>query len=169
MPVLSSEHLLDQAERLIAPPGGGAPRQADLRRAISNAYYAIFHAIATQAADELVGGRHRATPQYALVYRSIDHTSLRRFCDDLTKQNLPAKYIKYVPRGGFGPDLSALATAVVDLQEKRHLADYDPLFRVKMSDAALAVATSRTALASLGNVSRAARKAFLLLIVFSPR
>jgi hypothetical protein len=169
MSVLNSDHLLDQADRLLAPPGGGAPRQADLRRAISSAYYAVFHAVATQAADDLVGSRHRATPQYALAYRSIDHGSLRRFCDDVTKPQMPAKYSKYLPRGGFGPNLPVFAAAVVGLQEKRHLADYDSLFRVRTSDAELAVATGRTAIAEFRNAGRTPRKAFLLLVVLSPR
>ena len=127
MAVLNPDHLLEQADGLIVPPGGGAPRQADLRRAISNAYYAVFHAVVTQAADELVGKTNRTTPRYALVYRSIDHSSLRKVCENVDKKTLPQKYSKYSPKGGFGPDLTALANAVVDLQEKRHSADYDPL------------------------------------------
>ncbi len=169
MPVLNPDHLLEQADRLITPPGGGAPRQADLRRAISNAYYAIFHAVVAEAADVLVGKTHRASPRYALVYRSIDHKSLRELCENVKKKTLPEKYSKYSPKGGFGSDLIALAAAVVDLQEKRHLADYDPLFRVRMSDAVLAVATGRTALSRFKNASRPSRKAFLSLLVFSPR
>ena len=39
-------------------------------------------------------------------------------------------------------------------QEKRHLADYDPLFRVNRADAALAVATNRAALAQLRSTNR---------------
>jgi hypothetical protein len=169
MPVLNPDHLLEQADRLIAPPGGGAPRQADLRRAISTAYYAVFHAIVTDAADDFVGRSHRHAPRYALVYRSIDHRSVRGLCEDVVKTTPPAKYSNYVPMGGFGPDLIALATAVVELQEKRHAADYDPLFRARMSDAVLAVATSRTALVRFRAASRARRKAFLSLLVFSPR
>ncbi len=169
MAVLNPDHLLDQADRLITPPGGGAPRQADLRRAISNAYYAVFHAVVTQAADDFVGRTHRARPRYALVYRSIDHKSLRKLCEDVKKPTLPATYSTYSPRGGFGADLIALATAVVDLQEKRHFADYDPLFRVRMSDAVLAVATGRTALFRFRNANRTSRKAFLTLLVFPPR
>jgi hypothetical protein len=169
MPVLNPDHLLEQADRLIAPPGGGAPRQADLRRAISNAYYGVFHAIVTEAADDFVGKTQRQTPRYALLYRSIDHRSLRTLCEDVVKTTLPAKYSKYQPSGGFGPDLLALATAVVDLQEKRHSSDYDPLFRVGMSEALLAVATGRTALTRFRNANRTRRKAFLSLLVFSPR
>lgn len=169
MAVLNPEHLLDQADRLTAPPGVGAPRQADLRRAISSSYYGIFHAIVTEAADVFVGKTQRDSPRYALVYRSIDHRSLRAICEDVVKPTLPAKYLKYEPRGGFGSDLIALATAVAELQEKRHLADYDPLFRVSMSDAVLAVGTGRTALARFKSASRERQKAFLSLVVFSPR
>ena len=169
MSVLNPDHLLEQADRLITPPGGGAPRQADLRRAISNAYYAVFHAVAAQAADDIVGRTHRPNPRYALVYRSINHKSLRELCEEIKKTNLRAKYSAYSPKGGFGPDLIALASAVIELQEKRHLADYDTLFRVRMSDAVLAVATGRTALDRFRNASRTSRKAFLSLLVFSPR
>ena len=169
MALLNPEHLLDQADRLIAPPGGGAPRQADLRRAISNAYYAVFHAVVAEAADDLIGRTNRTHPRYALVYRSIDHKALRTLCEEVKKPNLPAKYSNYIPRGGFGADLIALATAVVELQEKRHLADYDPLYRVRMPDAVLAVATSHAALNRFRSANRTSRKAFLSLLTFSPR
>ncbi|MBX9843678.1 MAG: hypothetical protein K2Z80_17905 [Xanthobacteraceae bacterium] len=169
MAVLNPEHLLEQADRLIQPAVGGAPRQADLRRAISSAYYAIFHAVVTEAADDFAGKTQRHTPRYALLYRSIDHRTLRNLSEDVAKSNLPTRYGKYEPAGGFGPDMKALATAVVDLQERRHAADYDPLFRVQMSDAILAVATARTALTRFRSANRARRKAFLSLLVFTPR
>jgi hypothetical protein len=169
MPVLNPDHLLDQADRLIAPPAIGAPRQADLRRAISTAYYALFHAVVTAAADDFAGRTKQQTPRYALVYRSINHKSLRALCEDVVKSTLPAKYTTHKPPGGFGPDLIAVATALNDLQEKRHLADYDPLYRVGRSDAVLAVDTARSALERLSRASATKRKAFLSLVVFTPR
>ena len=169
MAVLNPDHLFEQADRLIAPPGGGAPRQVDLRRAISNAYYGLFHAVVTEAADDFVGSTHRQTTRYALVYRSVDHKSLRRLCEDVVKKDLPRRYSTYGPTGGFGPDLIAFSTALVDLQEKRHLADYDPLLRVRRSDAIFAVATGRTGLGRFRSANRARRRAFLSLVVFSPR
>lgn len=167
MSVLDPTHLLDQADRLIASASG--TRQVDLRRAISNAYYALFHTVTTEAADDLVGRTHRQTPRYQLVYRSIEHKSLLRLCEDIVKTKLPAKYAGYEPSGGFGSDLQAFADALVDLQEKRHLADYDPLFRVTKSEAVLAVETGRTALARFKNANRVLRKTFLSLAVFSLR
>jgi hypothetical protein len=167
MPVINPDHLLEQADRLVAPPAVGAPRQADLRRAISTAYYALFHALLTAAADDFVGQNHRQSTRYELAYRSIGHIAAHsmRGC----QQANTARYTKYEPVGGFGADLGAAAKAFVELQEKRHSADYDPLFRVGTSDAVLAVATSRAALARFRNAPRPRRKAFLSLIVFSPR
>jgi hypothetical protein len=46
--------------RMLARAGSRRPRQADLKRAISAAYYALCHALAKDAADRLVGaGRER--------------------------------------------------------------------------------------------------------------
>jgi hypothetical protein len=121
------------------------------------------------AADDFVGVTHRQTARYALVYRSIEHRSLRSLCDDVVKATLPGKYTGYAPTGGFGPDIVAFATAVTDLQEKRHSADYDPHFRAELTDAVAAVATARAALARIRGANRARRKEFLSLVVFPPR
>jgi hypothetical protein len=90
VPIPNAEHLLDQAEPLIAPVGPGAPRQVDLRRAISSAYYAVFHAVLAAAADEFVGRARRAETAYGLVYRRIDHGALRELCAELNRPSLAA-------------------------------------------------------------------------------
>jgi uncharacterized protein (UPF0332 family) len=169
MSVIDPEHLLEQADKLITPPNNGAPRQTDLRRAISNAYYAVFHTVLTEVADEIVGKTRRAKPQYALVYRSIAHSSLRTLCLAAKEKSLAEKYAKYAPRGEFSDEIRAFATAFLDLFEKRHLADYDPLFKAKKSDVILHVATARAAIAKLKKSKPDIRKAFCTLLVFSPR
>ena len=140
MATLNPDHLLDQAERLTTPRDSGPPRQADLRRAISAAYYAVFHAVATEAADQFVAATQRDTPRYQQVYRSIEHRRLRSVCEDLVKSTPPARYARYLPYSGLDSDLVAVANAVNELQERRNLADYDSLFRAKTSDVALAIA-----------------------------
>ena len=122
-----------------------------------------------QAADDFVGKKYRAEPLYALVYRSVGHASLRKLCEVANKNPLPPTYSKYFTKDGFGQDLLALGIAVVDLQEKRHSADYDPLFRVSMTDAILAITTGRLALERFRKTNKAARKAFTLLLVIPPR
>jgi hypothetical protein len=148
LPTPNPEHLFDQAEKLAKPPAVGAPRQVDLRRAISAAYYGLFHAILAAAADELVGSSKRSTARYSLAYRSIDHRALRSLCGEVQKPTLNKRYAAYAPAVGFGSNIGAFASALIDLQDRRVLADYDPLFRVRTSDAAIAIRTARSALRS---------------------
>lgn len=169
MAILNPEHLFEQAEKLIAPPPAGPPRQVDIRRAISAAYYAVFHAMLTAAADQFVGVTKRSTSQYGLVYRSVDHKWLRILCEEVKKPTLPSKYAPHAPPNGFGTNIADFAAAVLELQEKRHAADYDPLIRVKSLDAALAISTARAALERFKKASATRRKAFLSLLLFPPR
>lgn len=169
MAILDPDHLIEQAEGLIERTSAGAPRQVDVRRAISSAYYAVFHAVAAAAADEFVGITQRASSRYGLVYRAFDHRWLRTLCDDLRKSSPPGKYVRHLPASGVGRNVVAFATAVVELQEKRHSADYDPLVRMKTSDARLAIETARAAIRSFGKASAERRKSFPSLLVFPPR
>ena len=156
---------------MAAAPGSGRPRQADLRRAISAAYYAVFHAVMSAAADQIVGvGADRNTPNlYTLVYRSADHGSLRALCQDITKSILAAKYVPFAPPGGFNSNLKSFAAELVELQEKRHSCDYDPLFRVTKSGATLAISAGRAALNHFDNVPADEKVVFLSLLLFKAR
>ncbi len=169
MTILSPEHLFDQADKLIAAPIAGRPRQVDLRRAISSAYYGLFHATLTAAADNFVGRAQRSTLEYGLVYRSVDHKSLRDLCLEVQKATLPAKYRGYEPAGGFGPDIRVFAAGMIELQDARHAADYDPMLRFKTADARLAISTGRSALTRFARASARRRGRFLSLLLFSPR
>jgi hypothetical protein len=139
-----------------------------LRRAISDAYYALFHAAAIGAADEFVGRGRQSTPFYALVYRSIEHRSLRQLCEDLGRPTIPSRYLPYIPAGGAGLGVREFAAAVVDLQPKRHAADYDPMMNLGVVDIRLAVDTSRNALSEFHS-QRRWRREFLTLLLFPPR
>ena len=141
----------------------------DLRRAISSAYYGLFHFASAAVADEFVGANQRATPRYALLYRSIGQRTLKDVCIEARRQRPSARYAPYCPSGGFGPDIEAFAAAAVELQEKRHSADYDPLPRFRTLDAKLVVGTARSAIHRFARASAESRKAFLTLLLCSPR
>jgi hypothetical protein len=168
MPPPNPDHRLDQADQLLSS-SAGAPRKTDLRRAISNAYYAVFHTILQKAADTYAGASNRQSELYALVYRSIDHRSISDICSEVIKQNLKPKYAKYVPPGGFGPNIHSFATAFPDLQQKRHLADYDPLYDVRTSDVVAVVALARAAISNMESANTLKRKSFIALILFPVR
>ena len=168
MAIFNPDHLFEQANKLISAQAG-RPRQADIRRAISAAYYAIFHATITGAADQFVGVTNRDRSRYGLVYRSVSHAWLRDLCKEVQKPTPSNKFKPYAPRTGFGPNITAFAAAVVELQEKRHSADYDVMIRMNRSDAALAIATAQAALRRFGKASRTQRLVFLSLLLFPPR
>jgi uncharacterized protein (UPF0332 family) len=168
MSILNPEHLISQAARLVEPPPAGPPRQVDVRRAISAAYYAVFHAILIAAADTIIGRVHRGTPSYVLVYRSIDHKGVRTICD-IAQRPPTQRYRPFVPDPGFGNDIHAFADATVALQEQRHTADYDPSGQFRTAHATRAIDLARTALRHWEAASETERNLFLTLLLFPPR
>lgn len=167
--ILNPNHLLDQAEKLIAPPPAGPPRQVDIRRAISAAYYSVFHAKLAAAADQYVGVVHRGTNRYALVYRSIDHQKVKEICGKVKSPAVPRDISPYSPSAGFDSDIRGFASVLYELQQKRHDADYNPSIRVRTSDARLAISAARYALHRLQAANSASREAFLALLLFRVR
>lgn len=169
MAVINPSHLLEQAEQLISPPAG-APRQADIRRAISAAYYAAFHFILAAAADEMVGITKRSSTRYTLVYRSINHSALKKLCEKLSRGILQPDILKHFhPTKGHGANLQFLASALIELQENRHLADYDPSQKLKLSDARRAIDTAKLVMGKFDKLSLRRRQSFIALLCFSSR
>jgi hypothetical protein len=120
-------------------------------------------------ADAFIGRSRRSSAQYGLAYRSIDHRSLRQICDEVRRPTLRDRYKPYGPPGGFGPDMITLAELLLDLQQKRHAADYDPAIRLSSSEARLSIDTARDTLMHLQDAPDAERAVFYGLLVFPPR
>ena len=110
--------LIEQAHHL-ALRDGTRPRQASLRRAVSAAYYALFHFLLDQ------GGRlmfPKNLPNLRLrAIRSFNHGEMRKVCERFAKST----GIKDLTTNPLEIDLIDIATIFVDLQEARHRADYD--------------------------------------------
>jgi hypothetical protein len=167
--ILTPEHLFERADGLLNLYPRRKPRQTELRRAISAAYYGIFHFILTQAADAYIGATYHSEPRYALAYRSISHGGLRALCLDVIKPSMPDKLKPYVPIAGFGPEIRVFAAALANLQDRRHDADHDPSISVVRKDAQIAIDTARSAIGRFRSADMADRQAFLALLVFSVR
>ena len=105
------DDLLETADHL-ARREARRPRQVSLRRAISSAYYAAFHALATMCAEQLVGW---SKPWQAVtpIYRSLDHAVAR-------------KVFNRALDGIFGDEVVAVSRTFILLQQERYTADYDP-------------------------------------------
>jgi uncharacterized protein (UPF0332 family) len=167
--VPNPQHLLEQANLLSSAQGYGRPRQVDLRRAISSAYYAVFHQVLSASADEIVGRRSANRTLYTLAYRSVDHATVRRICEEFSRPKPSAKLRKYLPAKATGQTLREFSNIFLRLQSLRHLADYDPSEDFSAVDAMYAISLAADAIAQLQAANSSERKLFLTLHLFPPR
>ena len=103
------------ASRLLASMSDSdtVPRPDSLRRAVSTAYYAVFHALANSNADCLIGPPTDPLLEHAWhrVRRGLDHNQARRNLEqDLHR---------------FSSPVQEFVTTFAGLQDARHAADYD--------------------------------------------
>ena len=73
--MISQGDLIAAARELAGTTGGPPPTQASLRRAVSTTDYALFHCMAENCADMLVGtlGTNRSQPAWQQAYRALQH------------------------------------------------------------------------------------------------
>lgn len=107
--------------------------------------------------------------EYNLVYRSVDHRAIRELCGAVRKSTVTARYARSFPSGGFAPSLQDFAASFNEMQERRHLADYDPSAQPARSDAEFAIALALRAAASFAAAPAEQRRRFLALLLFPPR
>ena len=134
MPRLSQD-LIAQA-RTLAMLEAGRPKQASLRRAISTAYYGLFHFLIEEATILVVGTGPVEERNRQLVGRAFVHGKMKALCKEFTKAaptDILQPFFKSA-RAASKTSMAAVAQTFIDLQDERHSADYD-----------LAVSFSRTA------------------------
>lgn len=119
--------LLRQANELGYREGGeGQPRNINLRRAVSSAYYALFHGIVLTTTGLLLSDATLEERQR--LARSFSHSNLRLACQYVVKPNDAPKMARPIAAAAAGSTpLVDVAEALLSLQEARHNADYDHL------------------------------------------
>jgi len=112
--------LLEQAA-FLAGRESARPKQASLRRAISAAYYALFHLLASEAA--CLAAPANPPNLRAQVQRALAHADMKDSCAAITNAKPSAVFVQLA--GVPSHHLVRVATAFIQLQEARHKADYD--------------------------------------------
>lgn len=120
---IKPEWLLRLARETAGDAGRGQQRTTKLRRATSDAYYALFHAIALAVANETLPNAS-AAEQYACS-RYVSHTAVKKVSEWVSGASPPLHVQTVVNRLRASPSLVAIASAVTTLQEQREAADYD--------------------------------------------
>ena len=129
------------------------PKQVDLRRAVSAAYYALFHLLIS----ETVSNWSRASSRDALG-RMFDHGMMKKVSSRISNSQL-------FPFTGEDPvvaqNLKRVAQSFVQLQDKRHIADYDNATFWTLTEALTEVTTATKAFACLLYTSPSPRDGLL--------
>lgn len=158
-----ADELLATARHLAAVP---VPTQGDLRRAISTAYYALFHRLIEEATQALVSGG----AQQQVLARQFSHTEMRNVCRLVIKSPTPPAAVPFIP-APLPADLKSLADTFLELQDLRHGADYDAGRGFIPADAGDALQAADDAFAQLARLllTPAAKPFLLLLLVGEPK
>lgn len=152
-----SSDLLAQARTLIAKEPK-RPKQASLRRAVSTAYYSLFHLLAEDAARAMFGGADTSDLRM-VVRRAFQHGTMKKMARGIAAGNPAETWKPLIAKPS--PELRLVAETFVELQEGRHDADYDPARRLTRAEAidlverAEAATKAWTAVRKMGPRSRA--------------
>ena len=137
----------------------GEPRQADLRKAVSAAYYAVFYALCGNTADCFIGASEteRSERAWRQAFRALDHGFVRNQCKN---QRVMA---------AFPPEIQLFAGSFIWLQEQRHAADYDPSITLDIDDAQNCLNRATQAVAALAKTSLKDRRDFAAWVTLRDR
>jgi hypothetical protein len=157
-------HLFELADALIE----NHKNETDLRRAISTAYYGVFHFILRYVADTIAGNGNRSTELYNMVYRSVDHKALKALCDQFRGSSLGKNIKPYEPAGTFGP-IMGFAALTAELYEQRILADYNPIHPFNVNTSRVTVSRGPEAAKYFEAATPEQCGGFLALLLIKPR
>ena len=151
---MNSRDLIEAALAL-TESGRGRPTQARLRRAISTAYYAMFHFLAASAANLFVG--RTRDPAWHRVYRALEHGRARSACQAQAMQEFPA-------------EVRSFAKAFVALQVERQQADYAlDMEAYRKSDVLGYIASAEDAIGEFEQADIKAKRGFAAHVLFKQR
>ena len=155
---MNPDHLIELADQILQI-GSGYPRQATINRAISTAYYGLFHALAAECVARTVGSP-RSSRYWEIVtpiHRSIDHGAARRLFERLAKDRTTRS------------DLKRLAETFLELQAARQAADYDPGSRQSRQEALDLIVQARLAIEALRSMPKEDRLLLAVHLITKPR
>ena len=132
----------------------GRPRQEELRRAVSAAYYALFHLLAGNAADTLAGARPSfRSPRrrfWSQTYRALDHGYAKNQC------------LNQAVMRGFPQEIQDLGVLFAYLQLQRQNADYNPDVTFSRTEIVRLIDEAERVIDGFADVRRRDRRAFAL-------
>ena len=154
---LSEDHI-NFAKNLCPNNDSNNPGQTDLRRAVSTAYYAVFHALARECANALVGDdeSNRSKRAWVQVYRGLSHSDAKIACSRALGINFPE-------------EIKEFADAFRQLQPARHEVDYNPIIELEKNDVINYINIAGDSIEGIKNVDKKHKVAFAAWVLFKKR
>lgn len=151
-----ADDLILQAKHLARQHGRGRPKQASLRRAVSAAYYALFHEVAQRAMSAVLSRRDAAGPVGARLRRVIQHGAVLKAAKWFDwPQQPPAPIEAMRPNQGPGPaDLMLVCRTLSSLQDARQRSDYDLSVSIDLAETIRHIDKAEVALRAIRRLDR---------------
>lgn len=155
--MIDPQELINTCHKLVPSAAAPPPSQADMRRAVSTAYYALFHTLAASNAELIAGQPQSNISSYAWerVYRRLDHGR--------AKNNLRAALDMLSQTG------ANFARIFIELQHQRHNADYNPNIQLVRSDAINIIGQAQTAIRDFAQLTQEERRLLAAQSMFDRR
>lgn len=153
-------NLMDSARGLagqVEPQQPGRPRQEPLKKAVSAAYYAMFHALCRSNAETMTGRGTSPLSQrsWTRTYRALQHRQAKNRLLQV-QQDLPTPGQQF-------------ATAFALLQERREAADYDPHLRLTRANVITLLNMAESATQEFMQMPGNERRAIATLVLLQER
>jgi len=161
--------LLAAARGLLIAGHPAPPTDAQIRRALSTAYDALFHSVLAAAATRFMGADAQASAGYAILYRGFQHSEMKRICEEIDKSFLNRTYRECLKVHAVSRDMRDFAKGFTDLQVRRHAADYDPTSKFSASDVASSIDAAELAIASFERTTKQKQADVLALLLVGAR
>ena len=165
------DHLVEQAE-ILATLDPKKPRQANLRRAVSSAYYAVFHYLVEEACRVQIGAQNSQRGFRYTLGRAFTHTVMKQACNSFAGGTLKDSVIRALPRNASGnypipKPIQEVAAIFAELQDLRHLADYDRSRRFARTEVRVLIGQAKTYVASFAALPASDDKRFFLACLWA--
>jgi hypothetical protein len=160
--------LLEQATTLATIDLKGRPKQVNLRRSVSAAYYSLFHFLVDNSCRAIMGGQNEQRGYRSILARAFVHGIMYKACTSYSSGQLPKSVLKPLPKTAsnryfIAKPIQEIARLFRELQQKRHLADYDRSERFQRSEILTQIDEVKRVISSFENLFLTDERHFFLV------
>ena len=156
---MSSHNLIQAAKDLVESADADDPHNSHYRRAVSTAYYALFHCLAESSANLLAGEDpvNRSQRAWRQTYRALNHGAVRNHSN---RREFKTE---------FPQEIQDFAEVFVEINARRNRADYDPTESFSKLDAQNAIDSAERAINGFMGIESGERRNFALYLLLPIR